>query len=120
MFEVDGRLEIQNFALVQTRRSLWMRHDCAFRHVEHGLTKTPHTALIDRPPAGPPRFEVLTAGHGVPLHIQQIAAITRVADLERIEPASARNALQPLTHTARTPSRAIGDTLAMDRTCSNA
>jgi hypothetical protein len=97
-----------------------MRDDLIFIDRQDRFAETPDAALIDRASAGAARFEDVAIGKRVALDVEEIAAFARVADLERVELPSARDALQPFAHTARTPCLAIGETRAIERTCSNA
>src|SRR5437870_3210010 len=73
----------------------------------------PYAALVDRLVTGPPRIEDVAAGaDGVALDAEEIAALARVADLVDGENFPAGDALE--SHTARTPRRAIGETIAVE------
>src|SRR5947209_18547852 len=97
-----------------------MRDDLAFVDVQHRFTKSPDAAPVDRFAAGESRVEAIAIRHRIAFNAEQLAAFTRVANLGNVEAAFACDALQPFTHSARTPCFAIGDTRATDSTEPNA
>ena len=110
MFEEDA------VPLVEACAALGMGDDRRLVNVEHRFAEAPDAALVEGAPAGAARIErcAVDADRVAP-HLEQAAAVARVADLVRGVLAVAGNAVQShYVHdrggAARAPCRAIGPT----------